>query len=387
MLWIEVHLENEEEYETLEKESLSEYTDDYKYELLVYDLLNVIDLDEKQYKRLNEELRLIRLSKSFSSIYISYLLTSKIRKDGKNYLLFCDNNNLLINYLLGISKVNPLDTQFLYDLPYEPVLGILEEPKKLMIQIWVSPDYHQTLVEYLKSIINEDYNLLNRLNVYKNKVDVSDSSFILISKKEELTTYGDYYDNGTIRGFKEVYKDNNLDLIRISLLKSERIKILDEGSKYLDDYNPSEAFELLLDECLAGKNDRFVNAKGEPYNYYGLTFWDFCLSVCESRNITENRIGNILLKCREDVWKMLERCDLNNKERYIYYKNINKHIGSIDDKLSETIRKTYPFDSELIIGNILNFYYIYPIGASIEDLYKEAKIAWIRKKFKKQVFK
>ena len=44
--------ETEEEYKRI--------TDDYKYETLIYALLEDIDLDEKQYRRLSEELPLIR---------------------------------------------------------------------------------------------------------------------------------------------------------------------------------------------------------------------------------------------------------------------------------------------------------------------------------------
>ena len=122
--------ETEEEYKQI--------TDDYKYETLIYDLIKDFDLDEKQYRRLNEELPLIRQSRSFKVLFIAYMLVSKIRADGRNYCLNSVNSNLLINYLLGTSKVNPLDKQFLYELPYEPALGIPEDPKKMMIQIMMN---------------------------------------------------------------------------------------------------------------------------------------------------------------------------------------------------------------------------------------------------------
>lgn len=364
--------ETEEEYRRI--------TDDYKYERLIYDLLQNIDLDDKQYKRLNEELLLIKLSKSFKALYIAYLLTSKIKEEGKNYCLFNIYNDLLINYLLGISIVDPLDKQFLYELPYEPALGISSSPKKLMIQIWVSPDYQKALLGHLQNIIENEHKLVAPISFRNDEVQISDTSFVLIPKNDDPRKYGDYYDDGTIRGFKKTYKNNDLDMIRISLPESERMKILDDGSEYLEGYNPAEAFDLLLDSCLADKNDRFVNVKGEPYNYYGLTFWDFCLSVCEPHNSTSYKLGTQLLRCREDVWKMLERCNLTESERYTFYQDVLLHKETISKEVKTIIRETYPFDYESILCDVSNLYYIFPIGASIEDVYNEAKIVWIRKR-------
>lgn len=355
--------------------------DDYKYECQIYDLLQNIDLDDKQYERLNRELLLINLTKSFKALYIAYLLTSRIKEDGKNYCLFNIYNNLLINYLLGISKVDPLDKQFLYELPFEPALGISSDPKKMIIQIWVSPDYRKTLLDYLQNIIkNNKLQLVELINLRNDEVQISETSFVLIPKDEDPKKYGDYHDDGTIKGFTKTYKNDDMDIIRISLPESERMKILDDGSEYLEGYDPIEAFYLLLDSCLSEKNDRFVNAKGEPYEYYGLTFWDFCLSVCEPRNSTSYQLGTQLLHCREDVWKMLERCNLTESGRYTLYQDILKHKETISSEVKTIIKKTYPFDYESIICDISNLYYIFPIGAIIEDVYNEAKIAWIKKK-------
>lgn len=364
--------ETEEEYKQI--------TDDYKYETLIYDLIKDFDLDEKQYRRLNEELPLIRQSRSFKVLFIAYMLVSKIRADGRNYCLNSVNSNLLINYLLGTSKVNPLDKQFLYELPYEPALGISEDPKKLMIQIWVTPDYRQTLFEHLQIFVPCEYTLIGLISCHKDEVSLSDTSFILIPKEEDPRKYGDFYDDGTIRGFREVYRNNDPDTIRINLLDSERMKILDEGSEYLEGYDPAEAFDELLDTCLAESNDHFINRDGSPYMNYGLTFWDFCLSVCTPHNSTRTGLGTVLLKCREDVWKMLERCDLSKEERYAFYKDICRHHDSADDRLEKAIRKTYPYECDTIMGDISNIMYLHTIGASIEDVYNEAKIAWIRKR-------
>ena len=65
--------ETEEEYKQI--------TDDYKYETLIYDLIKDFDLDEKQYRRLNEELPLIRQSRSFKVLFIAYMLVSMSRAD------------------------------------------------------------------------------------------------------------------------------------------------------------------------------------------------------------------------------------------------------------------------------------------------------------------
>ena len=364
--------ETEKEYKQI--------TDDYKYETLIYDLLEDIDLDEKQYRRLNEELLLIKLSRSFKVLFITHMLVSKIRADGRNCCLNSVNNNLLINYLLGTSKVNPLDKQFLYELPYEPALGIPEDPKKMMIQIWVSPDYRQTLFEHLQKIIQYKYTLIGLMNCRKDETRVSDTSFIMIPKEEDPRKYGDFYDDGTIRGFREVYRNNDPDTIRINLLDSERMKILDEGSEYLEGYDPTEAFDELLDTCLSESNDHFINRDGSPYMNYGLTFWDFCLSVCAPHNSTRTGLGTVLLKCREDVWKMLERCDLSKEERYAFYKDICRHHDSADDRLEKAIREAYPYDCDTIMGDISNIVYLHPIGTCIEDVCDETKIAWIRKR-------
>lgn len=359
-------------------EKYARIKDEYKYESFIYNLLEEIDLDERRYKRLNEELLLIRLSGSFRILYISYLLTSKIRKDGRSYCLNCINNDLLVNYLLGISKVDPFDKQFLYALPYEPVLGIPEGPEKMFIQIWVSPDYRQTLIDYLFEICKEDRILFHRLNSYNGKTWISEGSYMMIPKGEDPDRYGDYYDDGTIRGFEEIYKDNSHDMIRISLLESERMNILDEGSRFLDDYEPSEAFDLLVDSCLAETNDHFICKDGTPYIYYGMTFWDFCLSVCKPHNSTRGGLGTTLLGCREDIWKMLERCNLTHEERYDLYKTISKHIDAVDGKTKEIIRQVYPYDCDVICRDIEDLYYIHPISASIEDVFNETRIAWIR---------
>ena len=364
--------ETEKEYKQI--------TDDYKYETLIYDLLEDIDLDEKQYRRLNEELLLIKLSRSFKVLFITHMLVSKIRADGRNCCLNSVNNNLLINYLLGTSKVNPLDKQFLYELPYEPALGIPEAPKKLMIKFWVSPDYRQTLFEHLQKIIQYKYTLIGLMNCRKDETRVSDTSFIMIPKEEDPRKYGDFYDDGTIRGFREVYRNNDPDTIRINLLDSERMKILDEGSEYLEGYDPTEAFDELLDTCLSESNDHFINRDGSPYMNYGLTFWDFCLSVCAPHNSTRTGLGTVLLKCREDVWKMLERCDLSKEERYAFYKDICRHHDSADDRLEKAIREAYPYDCDTIMGDISNIVYLHPIGTCIEDVCDETKIAWIRKR-------
>ena len=368
--------ETEEEYARIK--------DEYKYESLIYDLLEYflkdIDLDEKRYKRLNEELLLIRLSGSFKALYISYLLASKIRKDGRAYCLNSINNDLLINYLLGISKVNPLDKQFLYELPYEPALGIPEDPKKLMIQIWVPTGYRQRLVDYLFETFKENFALFHYLNCFNERTRILEGSYVMIPKGEDPNKYGDYYDDGIIRGFKEVYKDNSLDVVRISLLESDRMKILDEGCECLKDYDPAEAFDELLDTCLAESNDHFINKDGSPYMNYGLTFWNFCLSVCAPHNSTRTGLGTVLLKCREDVWKMLERCDLSKEERYAFYKDICRHHDSADDRIKGIIKGAYPYDCDTIMGDISNIVYLHSIGASIEDVYNEAKIAWIRKR-------
>ena len=365
-------------YET--DEEYKRITDNYKYESLIYDLLKDIDLDEKQYKRLNEELLLIKLSRSFKTLYIFYLLTSKIRKDGRAYCLKSTDNNLLINYLLGISKINPFDTQFPYKLPYEPALGISEDPKRMFIQIRVSPDYRKKLVEYLFETFKEDYALFHYVNHYNDKTRISEGSYVMIPKREDPNRYGDYYDDGTISGFRNVYKDFNLDVVRISLLENERMKIIDEGSVYLDDYNPSEAFDLLLDSCLEETNDHFICKDGTPYVRYGLTFWDFCLSVCKPHNSTRNHMGTVLLSCREDIWKMLERCTFTDEERYTFYKVISKHIDTIDEETKKIIKEAYPYDCNVICNDITNLYYIYPIGATVEDVCDETKIAWIRKR-------
>ncbi len=361
-------------------EEYARIKDEYKYESLIYDVIKDFDLDEKQYRRLSEELLLIRQSRSFEVLFIAYMLVSKIRVDGMNYCLNSVNNNLLINYLLGTSKVNPLDKQFLYELPYEPAMGIPEDPKKLMIQIWVSPDYRQTLFEHLQKIIQYKYTLINLISCHKDEARVSDTSFILIPKEEDPRKHGDFYDDGTIRGFREVYRNNDPDTIRINLLDSERMKILDEGSEYLKGYDPAEAFDLLLDSCLAESNDHFINRDGSPYMDYGLTFWDFCLSVCAPHNSTRTGLGTVLLKCREDVWKMLERCDLSKEERYAFYKDICRHHDPADVRIKEIIKGAYPYDCDTIMGDISNIVYIHPIGASIEDVCDETKIAWIRKR-------
>ena len=365
-------------------EEYARIKDEYKYESLIYDLLEYflkdIDLDEKRYKRLNEELLLIRLSGSFKALYISYLLASKIRKDGRAYCLNSINNNLLVNYFLCISKINPFETQFPYELPYEPVLGIPEDPKKLMIRIWVPTGYRQRLVDYLFETFKENFALFHYLNHYNDRTWILEGSYVMIPKTDDPKKYGDYYDDGTINGFKEIYKDNSLDVVRISLLESERINIRCEGRAYLDDYDPSEAFDLLVDSCLAESNDHFINRDGSPYMDYGLNFWNFCLSVCAPHNSTRTGLGTVLLKCREDVWKMLERCDLSKEERYAFYKDICRHHDSADDRLEKAIREAYPYDCDTIMGDISNIVYLHPIGASIEDVCDETKIAWIRKK-------
>ena len=48
--------------------------------------------------------------------------------------------------------------------------------------------------------------------------------------------------------------------------------------------------------------------------------------------------------------------------------------------IEKAIRKTYPYECDTIMGDISNIMYLHTIGASIEDVYNEAKIAWIRKR-------
>ena len=131
-----------------------------KYYNKIRSLLEFESLTAEQQDRLNKELEIIHKTKSSKIVYIAYLAAKKLKEDGKKYCLRGNYADLLLFYLLGITKISPYDDRLKYVLPYQVAVGEIELPRKIIeIDINVEPSAMDTVIDYVIDKTNKDSEL------------------------------------------------------------------------------------------------------------------------------------------------------------------------------------------------------------------------------------
>ena len=296
-----------------------------KYYNKIRSLLEFESLTAEQQDRLNKELEIIHKTKSSKIVYIAYLAAKKLKEDGKKYCLRGNYADLLLFYLLGITKISPYDDRLKYVLPYQVAVGEIELPRKIIeIDINVEPSAMDTVIDYVIDKTNKD---------------------------SELFIGGETENDGDSQVFKRLY---------IGFMKKGDNTYNHGFSKY--EANPINFIENEIPYI------HFFKYYKSERVYGGDNFWDDCLSMHEPRVNYVNGEPTKVLRCQEDIWQLVDKVDL--RSNYLKMELFKTIKGGLNYKLDDfdlyLLEEAAGDQWDEIYEDIKNIRYLFPIAHAIE---------------------
>jgi len=284
--------------------------------------IDVNSLTDEQSNRLSVELGIIHATKSSKTVYMAHCIANKLREEGYPFAIRGVLPNLFIFYLLGITKISPYDDRLKYVLPYQVAIGEISIPKPINdIDFSVPVCTRGEIVDYVLTEFQSD---------------------------TDFYVYGLPGEDNELVGFKLV------------LFKKG-------DNPYNHGFSKYSTYPGLYDSGLP-----YITISGfdpTPIELKAATYWEKCLELNEPVNISNNH-GYIpkVLKCREDIWKLIEKTDFSDSTKLWMYDHIRTGRDITQyDFLIEGLKEAAGDEWEEVRDDLENILYIFPITHAIEQ--------------------
>lgn len=339
-----------------------------KYHNLLKQIVNELDLTPLERERVETELEIIHYSCSSKHVYALYLLTQRCKKDRQYYVLRGAGSDTLLFYVLGISNINPNSKVFKKPLPYQIALGTMEDPKRMGDEIQVSASYRKKLHKYLIECFLEDSDFYRVIDLENGIFKYNQFKTVLIPKGADPNGYGDYLKAYGKEGFLSCFRDqkNVTKIVILSFFEMPNIDLMYEDIESKQFKNRYISFLKTISNIKRVKDgsfvfgDKYINLKKEKFDTYKNNFIEFCLDVCRQINLDKGMTRDII-RCREDIWNILDKLDLSDDEKYDLYKNVYSdkfhRLG-----LDSIIKNKYKSKHKQIIKELYDARYTFPLG-------------------------
>jgi len=337
-------------------------------------LLALLDkkLTSSEKRRLKSELTIIKKMHACKKLYVFYTAIQKIKKDKQYYRLYGGSSNTLIFSLLGISKTSPYDKTFPYVLPYETAIGTLAEPRFLDCTVAVAESYIDSLARYLKKTFGKDSDFYQRINLTGGVFQYDPMHIITLPKKSDPYSYGDYLEAYGMKGFLSCFRQTDAP-VDLSVIGIEDGKIPQKQLLKNDFGDPVflKAYNDFLDALQYGEknstgyllDEKYAKINKKKIGKYKNDFWNFCCDI--NKQFNGKNKDRHLIRCREDLWNVIDRTKLQKKEKYSMYKAA--YFGrELTDHMIQSIKETYVENYETILKEIRDSELIWPIVHTIE---------------------
>ena len=336
-----------------------------KYHEKVRNLIDFSSLSEEKQERASTELKLIHLAGNSKCLYMAYSIAKSLREDNKCFSVRACAGDSFICYLLGITKVSPYDPRLAYVLPYQPFLGIEGRPKYWDLDFNIPEFYRETLVNHIKTEFEDDTEFFEGVNPSGKAI-------------RELLIY-------SFKGFSETElfakNSDNKQRIKYNIALNDYVSATalvttfpctlnsDMRTLVTDCVDKNVGFEILNKSL----DDEYLFTN--QYNRLAPTdnFWQYCLGCTVAHNTIKNSFERIMI-CREDIWMVLQKLDVDEQTRYDIYDRIRK--GRTDEFADSWMPVFEKAGEAEFLETMKRYLYICPIAHEIENVENAIELAW-----------